>query len=163
MYSFEQMWAIFLDTPQFWLAAGAIVCTIGVVIHTAQRDKWKGRVVTPKQIMDYIEAGEDPLIWDIRKRKDIKKLPKTLKGAMVLRMEEIPTLMKTKNQHRRFADLADAEVFIVDDIKMRSAMAGRMLQQYGLKRVAVMDGKIKDWIDAGYETDDVSIEDQEQA
>jgi rhodanese-related sulfurtransferase len=158
MYTLDEMWIIFQETPQFWLAAGAIVCAFGLAWYTNYRDKWRGRLLTPDNVKGYLSAGYDPLFWDCRRPSDIKKLPQTAKGAMTIPMEQVNNLMREKNKHRRFGDLRDAEVIIIDDKPMRSAMTGRMLQGAGMLNVAVFDGKMQDWVNAGLPTEAVNPE-----
>jgi len=159
MDTLNTMWQAFLDIEQFWLAAGALACAIGVAWYTSVRDQWHGRFLTPQQVYDLIECGEDPLIWDTRKSSNVKKNPLTPKGSFVMGMEFIPNMLRDKTKHRLFTELSSAYIVILDDTPLRSAMAGRMLQKGGMQNVAVMKGKMKHWIAAGFPTETVETKD----
>ena len=73
------------------MAVGALGVAIWGAWYTWRRDRWKGRILTPQQVQELVQAGGDPLMWDSRKPARRKRDPETVEGALVLPLEQIPS------------------------------------------------------------------------
>lgn len=141
-----------LHTPQFWVAFGALGIAIWGAWYAWRRDRWKGRILSPQQVQDLISAGDDPLLWDSRKPANRKRDPHTIKGALVLPLEQIPERLRERRAKAGFDELRMAEVIVFDDAIDRATLAAKLLQGEGMRNVALMSGGLKAWREAGLPT-----------
>jgi len=151
-----------LHTTQFWVAAGALGVAIWGAWYTWRRDRWKGRILTPQQVQELIQAGGDPLMWDSRKPTRRKRDPETVEGALVLPLEQIPERLRAKSSAARFQDLRTAEIIVFDEAIDRATLAAKILQGQGMTNVALMAGGVKAWRDAGLPLQKLVEEDDEK-
>lgn len=149
-----------LHTPQFWVAAGALGVAGWGAWFAWRRDRWKGRILSPRQVQELIAAGDDPLIWDTRKPAARAKAPETPKGALVLPLEKIPERLRSKAGNARFQELRTAEIVVFDEALDRATLAARLLQAEGMRNVALMEGGLKAWREAGLPTEAIAGEDE---
>ncbi len=147
-----------LHTPQFWVAGGALGVAIWGAWYTWRRDRWKGRVLTPQQVQELVQAGGDPLMWDSRKPARRKADPFTVKGALVLPLEQIPERLRAKSAAAKFQELRSAEIIVFDEALDRATLAAKFLQGAGMSNVALMAGGVKAWREAGLPLEPASEE-----
>jgi rhodanese-related sulfurtransferase len=147
-----------LHMQQFWVAFSFLGIAIWAAWYSWRRDRWKGRVLTPSQVQGLIDAGEDPLLWDSRKVAHRRRDPVTAKGALVMTLEQIPVTLRDKASHRRFQDLRDAQIVVFDNASDRATLVAKMLQDFGMRNVALMQGGLKAWRAAGLPTEPLDEE-----
>lgn len=157
----EPVWERMLTMPQFWMAGCFFVLTVWAIWYSRRRDRWQGRTLEPRQVLEMIAVGEDPLLVDTRKSHARARTRETAKGALVLPLERIPAVLGGKVRHRLYTQLRSAEIVVLEDGRDRAAMAGRMLKDYGLLNVALMRGGLSAWRKAGGETEALPPEEDE--
>jgi rhodanese-related sulfurtransferase len=151
-----------LHTPQLWVAAGALGVAIWGAWYAWRRDRWKGRILTPGQVQELVQAGDDPLMWDSRKPAKRKSDPFTVDGALVLPVEQIPERLRAKASAAKFQELRTAEIIVFDDTIDRATLAAKFLQAHGMTNVALMAGGVKAWREAGLPLQALTEEDDDK-
>ena len=142
-----------LHMQQFWVAFSFLGIAIWAAWYSWRRDSWKGRFLDPMQVQGLIDAGEDPLLWDSRKIAHCKRDPETIKGALVLPLEQIPERLRDKSSHRLFHDLRGAQIVVFDNSVERATLAAKLLRDQGMMNIALMRGGLKAWRKAGLSTE----------
>ncbi|HEV2454408.1 MAG TPA: DedA family protein/thiosulfate sulfurtransferase GlpE [Verrucomicrobiae bacterium] len=103
--------------------------------------------ITPAELGQMLEAGESPLILDVRPVMDLEQDPAIIRGAIHMAMEDL------ENRHKELA--RDREIVIYCDCpnEVSSAKTALALRRKGFNRVRPLLGGIEAWRKANYPMD----------
>jgi membrane protein DedA with SNARE-associated domain/rhodanese-related sulfurtransferase len=103
--------------------------------------------ITPAELGQMVDAGQNPLILDVRSPLELEQDPAIIRGAIHLAMEDLEV------RHRELS--RDREIIIYCDCpnEVSSAKTALLLRRKGFTRVRPLLGGIEAWRKANYPMD----------
>jgi S1-C subfamily serine protease/rhodanese-related sulfurtransferase len=131
--------------PWAWATLGVSLLSVGVYGGMFARRWWRNRFrIVPAQVIAAIEAGETPVLLDVRTPTDFETSPLRLPGALRLAPDALST--------GAFALEVRPEQMIVtyctSPEEATSAAVALALQRRGYKRVRILKGGLGGWTNA---------------
>jgi membrane protein DedA with SNARE-associated domain/rhodanese-related sulfurtransferase len=136
------------------LIAGLVLLYVGYKYlqrHRLLRELRTARI-TVDELQDKLEAGEKPLILDLRPREEIRQNPSLIRGAVLVTMDDVERGEIPRDR--------DVILYCSCPNEVSSARAALLLHQRGIARVRPLLGGIDAWRERNYPTEQAP---QEQA
>jgi len=112
--------------------------------------------ITVDELHGKLEAGEKPLILDLRPHEELEQNPSLIRGALHMTMDEIERRQQEIPRDR------DIILYCSCPNEVSSARAALLLQRRGIARVRPLQGGIDAWRERNYPMELVTFQ-QEQA
>jgi membrane protein DedA with SNARE-associated domain/rhodanese-related sulfurtransferase len=131
------------------VVAGLVALYIGYKYYQRHRLLRELRMarITADELHQKQEAGENPMILDLRPRADLEQDPALIRGALHMTMDEI--------EHRQQELPRDRDIILYCSCpnEVSSARIALRLQRRGFSRVRPLQGGIDAWRERNYPTD----------
>ncbi len=139
---------VFVITAQ-WAVSVAVIVSVVLAVHSYwQRRQFLKSLrmarISPEELYRQVEAGEEPVIVDLRHPLDFLVAPRTLPNALRMNPDEIA---------QRWAELPadrDIVVYCTCPNEETSVMVARRLHKLGINRVRPLAGGLAGWERLGF-------------
>ena len=132
------------------LMAGLLVLYISYKYWQRQRllRELRGARITVAELRQKLEAGEAPVILDLRSRAELDQDPSVIRGAIHLVLEDL------EKRQQEFPHDRDIVVYCSCPNEVTSARVALMLQRKGFTRVRPLLGGIDAWREGNHPMDE---------
>ncbi|HEU4366653.1 MAG TPA: cyclic nucleotide-binding domain-containing protein [Methylomirabilota bacterium] len=131
--------------PWAWATLGVTLLSVGAYGGMFARRWWRNRFrIVPAQVIGAIEAGETPVLLDVRTRSDFETSPLRLPGA--LRVE--PEAVGAADFTLEVAPEQMIVTYCTTPDETTSAAVAQKLRERGYKRVRILKGGLGGWTNA---------------
>ena len=131
--------------PWAWATLGVSLVSVGVYGGMFARRWWKNRFrILPTQVIAFIEAGENPVLLDVRSKSDFETSPLRLPGAVRAAPEAIEA-------GQLDLDIERGQLVITYCTSPEEATSARVtlkLRERGFKNVRILKGGLGGWTNA---------------
>jgi rhodanese-related sulfurtransferase len=131
--------------PWAWATLGVSLLSVGVYGGMFARRWWRNRYrILPAQVIGAIEAGDTPVLLDVRTKTDFETSPLRLPGAVRLEPERVTAGDFT-------LEVAPEQMIVAyctSPEEATSAAVAQTLQKRGYKRVRILKGGLGGWTNA---------------
>ena len=103
--------------------------------------------ITPDELHQKIEAGENPVILDLRPKSELAESPSSIRGAVHMTMDEVENRLQEIPRDR------DIILYCSCPNEVSSARMALRLKRRGILRVRPLQGGIDAWIKRAYPMD----------
>jgi membrane protein DedA with SNARE-associated domain/rhodanese-related sulfurtransferase len=143
-----------LGTPLVLVIAAALV--IYLAYKFARRRRFlrhlrKARI-TPTELKRRLEAGDRPVIFDLRTTLDIEKMPYGIPGARWISVEALD------EPHQLIHKDSEVVFYCADPKDATSAHRALLLARHGYKNVHPLKGGLDGWRQAGFVVEPLQVE-----
>jgi membrane protein DedA with SNARE-associated domain/rhodanese-related sulfurtransferase len=146
----EQIGAAIADIGGSALSLLAVVAGLYIAYKFWQRRnllrELRGARITVTELREKLEAGENPVILDMRSRAELERDPSVIQGAIHLVLDEVE-----KRRHE-FPHDRDIVVYCSCPNEATAARVALLLQRHGFTRVRPLLGGIDAWREQNYPT-----------
>jgi membrane protein DedA with SNARE-associated domain/rhodanese-related sulfurtransferase len=138
-----------LGTGAFVLIAGVVALYIGYKYFQRQRLLRQLRMarITVDELNQKLEAGEDPMILDLRSQSALDEEPALIRGAVHMTMDEVAGRLAEISHDR------DIILYCSCPNEVSAARVALLLQRKGFSRVRPLLGGIDLWRERNYPTE----------
>jgi S1-C subfamily serine protease/rhodanese-related sulfurtransferase len=131
--------------PWAWATLGVTLVSVGAYGGMFGRRWWKNRFrIQPAQVIAFIEAGDNPVLLDVRSKGDFETSPLRLPGAVRAEPEAI--------EAGQFSlDVEPGQLIVTYCTSPEEATSARVthkLRQRGFKNVRILKGGLGGWTNA---------------
>jgi S1-C subfamily serine protease/rhodanese-related sulfurtransferase len=131
--------------PWAWATLGVSLLSAGAYGGMFARRWWRNRFrIVPAQVIGAIEAGDTPVLLDVRTRGDFETSPLRLPGAM--RVE--PEAVAAPDFALEVAPEQMIVTYCTSPDEATSAAVAQKLRERGYKRVRILKGGLGGWTNA---------------
>jgi S1-C subfamily serine protease/rhodanese-related sulfurtransferase len=131
--------------PWAWATLGVSLLSVGVYGGMFAHRWWRNRFrIVPAQVIGAIEAGDIPVLLDVRTTTDYETSPLRLPGA--LRLE--PAAVNASDFALEVAPDQMIVTYCTSPEEATSAAVAQTLQRRGYKRVRILKGGLGGWTNA---------------
>jgi membrane protein DedA with SNARE-associated domain/rhodanese-related sulfurtransferase len=148
---------LFVITAQ-WAVGAALVVSVAMIA----RSYWKRREflrsmrlarISPEELYSKVNAGEEPVIVDLRHPLDFLAAPRTLPGALRMAPTEVAKRLSELSTEREIV------VYCTCPNEETAVKVARQLKELGLERVRPLAGGLAGWEKLGFPVDRIHGED----
>jgi len=131
--------------PWAWATLGVSLLSVGAYGGMFARRWWRNRFrILPAQVIGVIEAGDTPVLLDVRTRTDFETSPLRLPGAV--RVE--PETVAAPDFALEVAPEQMIVTYCTSPDEATSAAVAQKLRERGYKRVRILKGGLGGWTNA---------------
>jgi S1-C subfamily serine protease/rhodanese-related sulfurtransferase len=131
--------------PWAWATLGVSLLSVGVYGGMFARRWWQNRFrIVPAQVIGAIEAGDTPVLLDVRTTTDFETSPLRLPGAV--RVE--PEAVSAPDFALQVAPEQMIVTYCTSPNELTSAAVAQRLRERGYKRVRILKGGLGGWTNA---------------
>jgi membrane protein DedA with SNARE-associated domain/rhodanese-related sulfurtransferase len=143
-----------LGTPLVLVIAAALV--IYLAYKFARRQRFlrhlrKARI-TPIELKQRLDAGDHPVIFDLRTRLDIETMPNGIPGARWIPVEALD------EPHQLIHKNSEVVFYCAEPNEATSARRALLLDRHGYKNVHPLKGGLDGWRQAGFVVEPLQVE-----
>jgi rhodanese-related sulfurtransferase len=143
-----------LGTGALALIVGAVALYIGYKFYQRKRLLRELRMtrITVDELNKKLQAGETPMILDLRSRAALEEDPFVIRGAIHLSMDEV--------EHRRWEIPRDHDIVVYCSCpnEVSAARAALVLRRQGFSQVRPLLGGIDAWRERKFPLDSPTVE-----
>ena len=138
-----------LGSGALGLVAGLAALYIGYKYFQRRRllSELRTARITVDELYQKLEAGENPIVLDLRPLAEVERNPLLIRGARHMTMDEVPVAST------RFLATVILFSIVPDRTKASSARLALLLRRTGILRVRPLLGGIDAWRERNYPTD----------
>src|SRR5262245_16945777 len=103
--------------------------------------------ITVDELHRKLEAGENPVILDLRPRSELEQEPLLIRGALHMTLDELPL------RHREIPRDRDVVLYCSCPGEASSARAALLLRRNGIARIRPLLGGFDAWRERNYPTE----------
>jgi membrane protein DedA with SNARE-associated domain/rhodanese-related sulfurtransferase len=145
-----------LGTPLVVAIGAALVIYLAFKLARRQRFLHHLRTarITPIELKQRLEAGEHPLIFDLRTALDIETVPYGIPGARRISVEALD------GPHQLIHKDSEVVFYCADPKEATSAHRALLLARHGYRNVHPLEGGLEGWRKAGFAVEPLQVKSQ---